>query len=188
MDDGSLQGILAFIQQAENLKNTLRQAYTSTGRQESAAEHSWRLCLLLLACSWAFTGLSTAKLLKLAILHDLGEAITGDTPAITRQRPEAKSARERDGMLRLCASLPEEAQKEFLGLWDEYEAASTAEAKMVKGFDKLETLIQHNQGLNPPDFNYAFNLSYGREHTDSHPLLQALREIIDEDTFEHVKH
>ena len=181
-DEDTLHGVLTFLRQAENLKNTLRHSHTSTGRQESAAEHSWRLCLLILACSGLFAGLCLEKLLKLAVVHDLGEAISGDIPATSLPQAEAKSARERRDMRLLCAPLPENLRKEFLALWEEYEAASTAEAKMVKGLDKLETLIQHNQGLNPPDFDYAFNLSYGRSHTDAHPLLQALRKSIDEET------
>ena len=185
-NDDTLRGVLAFIRQAENLKNTLRQSHTSTGRHESAAEHSWRLCLLILACSGLLAGLCVEKSLKLAIVHDLGEAISGDTPAISLPQAEAKSARERRDMRLLCAPLPENLREEFLSLWEEYEAASTAEAKMVKGLDKLETLAQHNQGCNPPNFDYTFNLSYGRSHTDSHPLLQALRNIIDEETFKHV--
>ncbi len=182
MNDDALRGIPTFIRLAENLKNTLRQSYSSTGRQESAAEHSWRLCLLILACSGLFEGLSLEKLLKLAILHDLGEAIAGDTPAISRPRQDAKAARERRGLLDVCAPLPKNLREEFLALWDEYESAATAEARIVKGLDKLETLLQHNQGLNPPDFDYAFNLSYGREHTDVHPILRALRELVDRDT------
>lgn len=185
-DEDTLRGVLAFLRSAENLKNTLRQSHTSTGRQESAAEHSWRLCLLILACSNLFAGLCLEKLLKLAVVHDLGEAISGDIPAVSLPQAEAKSARERRDMRVLCAPLPENLRKEFLALWEEYEAASTAEAQMVKGLDKLETLAQHNQGLNPPDFDYAFNLAYGRSHTDAHPLLQALRKSIDADTASHI--
>jgi putative hydrolase of HD superfamily len=67
-------------------------------------------------------------------------------------------------------------------LWDEYEAASTAEARLAKALDKLETIIQHNQGVNPPTFDYDFNLRYGRQYTDTHPLLAAIRAELDAET------
>jgi len=69
-----------------------------------------------------------------------------------------------------------------LALWDEYEAAETAEARLAKAFDKLETILQHNQGDNPPDFDYAFNLNYGTEYTDLDPLVTEFRRILDEQT------
>jgi putative hydrolase of HD superfamily len=67
----------------------------------------------------------------------------------------------------------------FLALWDEYETAVTPEAQLAKALDKLETILQHNQGANPPGFDYAFNLDYGRKYTDVHPLLAELRAELD---------
>jgi len=46
----------------------------------------------------------------------------------------------------------------------------------------LKTLLQNTQGLNPPDFDYAFNLAYGKKHTDAEPLFEALRALIDRAT------
>jgi putative hydrolase of HD superfamily len=82
----------------------------------------------------------------------------------------------------LTRALDEPLRAEILALWDDYENARSAEAKAVKALDKLETLLQHNQGLNPPDFDYAFNLAYGKKHTSAEPIFQTLREIIDQDT------
>jgi putative hydrolases of HD superfamily len=67
-------------------------------------------------------------------------------------------------------------------LWDEYEQARTPEARAAKALDKLETIIQHNQGANPPDFDYLFNLDYGRKYTRAEPLFAQLRELVDADT------
>lgn len=52
----------------------------------------------------------------------------------------------------------------------------------MKALDKLETMLQHNQGANPEGFDYAFNLGYGRKHTSTTPLFSALRELVDADT------
>ncbi len=177
MDTEKLARSIDFLQRAENLKNTLRSAHTSTGRQESTAEHTWRLCLMLMLFSEYFEGINAHTLLRLAIIHDLAEAICGDIPAVAQLG--SKSAIERDAMCSLCAVLPEDTQKELLFLWDEYNFASTAEAKIVKGFDKLETIMQHNQGKNPTGFDYTFNLTYGKEYTAACPLLTQIREVLD---------
>ncbi|MNP80131.1 hypothetical protein D3C76_1781320 [compost metagenome] len=73
-------------------------------------------------------------------------------------------------------------QDTIVGLFDEYEAAASPEAKVVKALDKIETLLQHTQGDNPPDFDYAFNLEYGRRYTDAIPFLASLRRALDEET------
>ncbi len=70
----------------------------------------------------------------------------------------------------------------MVALWDEYEAAATPEAKIAKALDKLETILQHNQGANPPDFDYVFNLPYGKKFTDAVPLAAGIRAILDADT------
>jgi len=71
---------------------------------------------------------------------------------------------------------------EIVELWDEYEAATTPEARLAKALDKLETILQHTQGDNPPGFDYRFNLGYGREYTAGDPLIEAMRRILDEET------
>ncbi|MBT2372201.1 HD domain-containing protein [Pseudomonas fluorescens] len=70
----------------------------------------------------------------------------------------------------------------ILSLWDEYEQASSPEALAVKTFDKLETMFQHNQGNNPSNFDFEFNLDYGRRYTSLPPLFTAMRKLMDEDT------
>ena len=182
-----LVGCISFIQQAEKLKDVLRSAHTSSGRQESTAEHTWRLCLMVMVFEPEFEGLDFAKLLKLCIIHDLGEAINGDTPAIEQQPDQNKSLQERADLITLMEPLDGRRRTEFLALWDEYENVSSPEAIMIKGLDKIETIIQHNQGKNPPNFDYVFNLSYGRQYTSRHPLLAAVRRLIDEDTCSHAE-
>ena len=61
-------------------------------------------------------------------------------------------------------------------------AATTPEARLAKALDRLETLLQHTQGQNPPGFDYAFNLDYGRHHTTGNPTVEALRCLIDAET------
>jgi len=182
LDPALLAGRLAFLREAERLKSVLRSGFTSSGRPESTAEHSWRLCLMALVFADELTGLDLARVLKLCVVHDLGEAIHGDIPAIHQHAHPGKSAQERADLHTLTRDLDAPLRAEIIALWDEYEAAATPEAQAVKAFDKLETILQHNQGDNPPDFDYAFNLGYGRKHTATAPLFVALRDMLDAET------
>ena len=188
MEAPALTGILDFLRAAERLKSTTRTGYTSAGTQESVAEHTWRLCLMAVVLAPAFPDVDFAKLVKICIIHDLGEAIHGDVSAPEQARRAAsglatgKSELERRDLLELLAPLPVALRDEIASLWDEYEAAESPEAKLAKGLDKLETIMQHNQGLNPPDFDYRFNLCYGRKHTADIPLIAQVREILDRET------
>jgi putative hydrolase of HD superfamily len=182
MDIEILKGRLAFLSEAEGLKDVLRSAHTSSGRTESTAEHSWRLCLMAMVFEEQLAGLDKLKMLKLCVIHDLGEAINGDIPAVSKQAYPNKSQQERNDLLLLTQALDETLKAEILALWEDYEYAQSPEARAVKALDKLETILQHNQGKNPPDFDYAFNLGYGKKYTDATPLFEALRNLLDEGT------
>lgn len=175
-------GLLAFIRAAERLKDTQRSGWTSSGSRDSVAGHTWRLCLMAVVFHASFPETDLARLLKICILHDLGEAVGGDIPAPEQPSQGSKSAAERADLVSFLTPLPEPLRSEFIALWDEYEAASTPEAQLAKALDKLETIIQHNQGANPASFDYDFNLSYGRQYTDQHPLLAAIRAELDAET------
>ncbi len=183
MPASDLTRILDFLRAAEALKTVTRSAWTTAGQPESVAEHTWRLCLMALVLHGHAPDLDFARLIRICIVHDLGEAIGGDIPAPEQaQRSLGKSADERRDLLQLVDVLPEPQRTEIVALWDEYEAAATPEARFAKGLDKLETILQHTQGENPPGFDYRFNLEYGRRHTAGHALLEALRAMLDEAT------
>lgn len=174
--------VLDFLREAGRLKDTLRSAHTAEGRQESTAEHSWRLALWIVALEEHLSDLDARRLLELAVVHDLGEALHGDTPAPLQHAEPDREARERRDLHTLTASLPAPARERLRALWEEYEACETAEARAVRALDKLETILQHQEGLNPPGFDHAFNLGYARERTDAQPLTRGLRERLDERT------
>jgi putative hydrolases of HD superfamily len=182
-----LNGVLTFLRAAERLKTVTRSGWTSEGQRESVAEHTWRLCLMAMLLYSDAPGIDLARLLKMCLIHDLGEAISGDVPAPAQKAGVAKAAQERTDLLQLTAPLPSPLHNEIIELWDEYEAARSPEAKLAKGLDKLETIIQHNQGKNPADFDYAFNLEYGQRYTAADPLMAALRALLDAETSRRAK-
>lgn len=182
MPADELDGVLAFLRAAERLKTVKRSGWTSTGEAESVAEHTWRLCLMAMVVYGQTPGVDLARLLRMCIIHDLGEAIGGDVPAPVQVAGAPKSGQEREDLLTLVAPLPDSLRADIVALWDEYESASTVEARLAKGLDKLETILQHTQGRNPVDFDYAFNLDYGQRYTAADPVLAALRARLDEAT------
>ena len=184
LDSARLNGVLDFLRYAERLKHMTRSAWTSTGREESVAEHSWRLSLMCLVLGGDFPGVDVDRVLRMCIVHDLGEAVHGDIPAPAQAGVGAKASQERADIVQVTSLLPPAQQAEILGLWEEYEAAVTSEARLAKALDKLETILQHNQGSNPADFDYGFNLQYGRRFTADPPLVAELRAILDAETSE----
>ena len=177
-----LHAILTFLRRAEALKHTYRSAWTSKGEPESVAAHTWRLALMAMVFAPSFPDIDPLRLLKICLIHDLGEAINGDIPAIHQSEDDGKAAQEREDLLSLIDTLPETLHAELLTLWEEYENAASPEARIAKGLDKLETIIQHNQGDNPADFDYDFNLNYGNTYTRAPVLIAELRRIVDADT------
>lgn len=180
MTDADRDAFLAFFRAAGALKDTLRSGFTPAGRPESTAEHSWRLCLLALALADELDGIDLRRLIELLIVHDLGEAVSGDIPA-PDQRSD-KSAEERAAFASLAALLPPAAARRLTARWEEYAAAATAEARLAKALDRLETVLTHSEGTNPADFDYGFNLGYGRAWTDPQPVVAALRAPVDAET------
>lgn len=177
-----IEKMVCFIKEAERLKSVTRTAWTREGRRESTAEHSWRLALLAGLAAERFPELDKAKVLMMCLVHDMGELYEGDVSAALRPDPQAKEEAERRAVRRAFALLPEPQEAALLALWEEYNAHATPEARLVKALDKAETIIQHNQGSNPPDFDYRFNLGYGKEAFEDNEFLRQLRALLDEET------
>lgn len=182
-----LHGTLAFLRAAESMKYLTRTAWTSNGQQETIAAHTWRLCLMVLVVAPHCPGIDVGKLLRMCLVHDLGEAISGDLSAALQASRPNKAEQERADLLELTTPLPPNVRAELLALWDEYEAATSPEAKLAKGLDKLETILQHNQGVMPDDFDFLFNIVYGATYTRDHPVLAALRGVLDAETHERAR-
>ena len=99
MSDLELDGVLSFLRSAERLKDMLRSSHTSSGRPESVAEHTWRPCLMALMLRNEFPEVDFSRLIRTCIVHDLGETITGDVPAIEQDAATPKTVKERLGLL-----------------------------------------------------------------------------------------
>ena len=126
-----------FLLQLDALKSVNRRSYINGGeRVENSAEHSWHLAM---AC-WAFAELlqdnyDVPKLIKLALLHDIGEIEAGDTFLYSKNRSSAH-IEERKGVEKI-ASHSGNSIGEIVELWDEQEAGESKEARLLKVIDRL---------------------------------------------------
>ena len=179
MDEKTLLDILHI---AEHLKDTTRHCYTSGGRHESVAEHSWRLCLFAWLLRDEFPPLDMDKVLYMCLIHDLGEAFTGDIPSF--KKTAADSLHEDKTLFNWVSTLPEPYRTDMTALYKEMNALETGEAKLYKALDKLEAVIQHNES--PLDtwlpLEYELNLTYADENVAFSSYLTSLRAMIREDT------
>jgi putative hydrolases of HD superfamily len=147
-------------------------------RQESVAEHSWRLCVLSWLISKEFPDYNMDKVLIMCLFHDLGEAITGDIPAFLKtQQQENDEVTAIDTILKI---LDDSTRKELNELFIEMQEQRTKEAKLFKALDKLEAVIQHNEAPLSSwiPLEYELNLTYGDEEVKHSTVLQELRNEI----------
>lgn len=174
--------LLQQLHVAERLKDTTRHCYTSCGRRESVAEHSWRLCLLAYFLRDEFPELDMDKVIRMCLIHDLGECFTGDIP--TFMKSAADTNKEDDLLQRWVDTLPEPYRTDMAALYAEMNALETTEAKLYKALDKLEAVIQHNES--PLDtwepLEYDLNRTYAFGAVAFSPYLKALRSEILADT------
>ena len=175
---------LEFLTIAEKLKCNTRHSFTTSGRKESVAEHSWRLALMAMLCRDEFPHLDMNKVIKMCLIHDLGEAVTGDVPSFYKTADhEAEESRAIDTLL---ASLPSPHREEFTSLFAEMEARETEEAKLWKALDNIEAVISHNEAALSTwiPLEYTENLVYGEANCAFSPWTAALREMLKQDSIE----
>jgi len=179
--------LLEIMHLAERLKDAPRHSWTSQGRRESVAEHSWRLALMCWFIRDEFPEADCQKLMAMAVLHDMGEAFTGDIPAFWKT--DADRETERNAAERWCASLPEPYSGEVKALFEEMEALRTVEARIVKALDKLEVLIQHNEADLSTwlPLEYEKNLVHADPYVAFSEYLSALRDEIRTESVEKIR-
>lgn len=174
--------LLEILHTAEKLKDATRHSYTSAGRRESVAEHSWRLALFAYFTAGWFPEADKDKLIKMCLIHDLGEAFTGDIPSF--DKTEYDEEREKRELYAWVDTLPLPYKDEMLALYSEMESRETLEAKIFKALDNMEAVIQHNEAdistWIPKEF--TLNLTYGADKAAFSPFLAALREEVRKDT------
>ena len=179
--------LLNALHVAERLKDATRHCYTSGGRHESVAEHSWRITLMAYWIKDEFPQADMDKVIRMCLIHDLGEAFTGDIPSFLKTA--ADEDREEMLLANWVSSLPEPYRQEMAALYEEMKARQTLEARIFKALDNLEAVIQHNESdlSTWTENEYELNLHYGEDKVAFSPYLTALRQAIREDTEEKLR-
>lgn len=188
MDNRSL---LDFMAIAEKLKCNTRHSWTSSGRHESVAEHTYRLCVF----AWLvkddmtreFPECDMDKVMKMCLFHDLGEAVTGDVPCFEKKKTD--SAKEAKAIEHAARLLPAAQQEELLSLIKELDMNATSEAKIVHALDKMEALIQHNEASIDTwlPLEYELQITYGQEQAQFSSYLRSLRKTVEQDSVDKIE-
>ncbi|MGL6173668.1 MAG: HD domain-containing protein [Cellulosilyticaceae bacterium] len=172
---------------AEKLKDTTRHCYTAKGRHESVAEHSWMMTLMAFFMRDEFPEVDMDKVIRMCIIHDLGECFTGDIPTFDKNQTHEET--EETLLYNWVGSLPEKYAVEMRELYEEMAERETIEAKIYKSIDSLEALIQHNiSDLStwiPKEFD--LNLTYADDKVAFSDYLKSLRQSVREDTINKIK-
>lgn len=173
---------LDFLAVAEKLKCNTRHSWTSSGRHESVAEHSWRVALMAYLLKDEFPETDISKVIVMGLFHDIGEAVTGDIPAFVKT--EADETTEDGAVAGLLARLPKQHRDELQALFEEMKAQETAEAKLYKALDKLEALIQHNEADLSTwlPLEYDLQMTYGTKECGFSDYMKTLRDAVREDS------
>ena len=177
---------LEILHVAERLKDTPRHCTTTNRRPESVAEHSWRVSLMAFLLKGEFPEADMDKVVKMCLIHDLGECFTGDIPTFIKT--DGDRAVEDSFLDRWVASLPEDVSAEMTALFREMDAQETLEARIYKSLDKLEALVQHNESPLDTwsDNEYDLNKVYAFDTVAFSPWLTELRKEILKDTLEKI--
>jgi putative hydrolases of HD superfamily len=200
--EDELTALAGLFNLAGKLKQLKRQGWIDRGvdQPESVADHSYRVALMTLVTSTRDLDIDVERAVRLALVHDLPESLTGDItpfddrlndgetdaadlfhslPEYSQQADEAKTAAERVAIHELTASLPDDLRDMLVDAWEEYEAAQTPEARLVRQIDKLETWLQALEYRQQQDELIIESFRRGTERDVTSDDLQALRRSIE---------
>lgn len=173
------KGLIAFLRAAGRLKRIRRTGWVEAGvpDPETVAAHSHRVALLSMVLADA-QGLDASRAVRMALLHDLAEAVTGDlTP---RQKTPGHAAAEAGAFQDVVCGLDEGQRELYTGLFHEYQAGETREAVLVHAADKLDMVLQAHEykeeGVEPGRLKRFMDVELPEEYED---LLSVLHELGD---------
>ena len=183
--DERIEKQLAFSLEIDKVKNIFRQTHLSgNGRNENDAEHSWHMAVMAyLLKEYANEEIDIAKVMLMCLIHDIVEIDAGDTYAYDAENLKTQKAREDAAKERIFSILPEEQAREFMEIFDEFEAYETPESKFAHAMDNIQPLILNdsNNGGDWRAHSVTVEQIYGRQSKTklgSERLFEVTDEII----------
>lgn len=143
MDKERFEKQVAFILEADKEKNILRQTHLSGFvRRENDAEHAWHMAMMIyLLKEYSNEDFDVSKAMMMALIHDVVEIDAGDTYAYDTEGLETQKEREEKAAERIFGLLPKDQREELSGLFYEFEACETPEARFVRAMDNFQPLL-----------------------------------------------
>lgn len=143
MDKERFEKQLAFILEADKEKNILRQTHiTGYARRENDAEHAWHMAMMIyLLKEYSNEEFDVAKAMMMALIHDIVEIDAGDTYAYDTAALATQKEREERAADRIYGLLPDDQRDELRALFEEFEAAESAEARFARTMDNFQPLL-----------------------------------------------
>lgn len=189
---------IEFLLEIDKMKNLYRQTYVihdenrgdsnavPQKRRENDAEHSFHLALFAMVLSeYSNTPVDLFKVIKLVLVHDIVEIDAGDTYCYDKKGYESKTEREINAAERIFGLLPDDQQKEFRKLWDEFEECKTTESKFANALDRVQPVLLNNAkgGISWSEHNIKHSQAIernGRIENGSEELWKHIKSILDD--------
>jgi putative hydrolase of HD superfamily len=180
--------ILGLIQELQKLKLTPRSGWQIRGitHAESVADHTYRMSVLSMVLADALRAdgleIDTERVIRMALIHEFGEAYIGDIPypAMRFLTAEMKYSAEQNAVAAMVENLGEVGQL-YLRLWHEFETGQTLEAQLVRACDKLEMMIQVDEyeSVGYQCLKEFWNVTGNRAYASLHPVIGDILQIIE---------
>ena len=140
MEKSRLEKQFDFCREIDKEKFIARQTRLTDGvRRENDAEHAWHMAIMaILLSEYANEEIDVLKTVTMLLIHDIVEIDAGDTYAYDEEAKKSQQQREQAAADRIFALLPEDQQRQFRELWEEFEAEETPEAKFAHTMDNIQ--------------------------------------------------
>lgn len=190
MDD-RLAAQLAFALELDKEKKVLRQTHLSgNGRRENDAEHAWHMAIMCyLLREYANESIDLGRAMLMCLIHDVVEIDAGDTYAYDAEGLKTQAAREEAAKERLFGLLPKDQAEELAGLFDEFEAWSSPEARFAHAMDNVQPLMLNNANGGGDWRRHGVNAEqvYGRQRKTAIGSQRLFDEVVDPVIQKHIK-
>jgi len=173
--------LLSFLKEIDKAKD-IERAIHLRKRMESDAEHSWHVAMFVMLFEKDLPKLNIERVLKIVLIHDLVEIYAGDTFSFDKEGKKTQKIREQKAAQRLFKKLPKDLEKEFWGLFTDYEELKTKEAMVAKSLDKVQPMMQHilNKGKTIREFGVTQKVieEYVKDYMTHDEILMSIYNIL----------